>query len=536
MARRAGALVPLFSARTSTSWGIGELPDIVPLAAWLARGGMSQLLLLPLGTIRDGETSPYSATSTMAIDPIYVSMEAVPDFHRAGGIGSLSEAGRSALDAARPSSVVVHDLVRRAKQEALDLAFESFHREEWELLTTRAAAMAAFVARERWWLDDYALFQTLAHVYAGVSWRQWPEPLRTRDAGALDEVRRQFAREVLQHQYWQWIAEEQWQAARAEAAVLGVSMIGDMPFVASMESAEVWARADEFMLDVSAGVPPDAFSDDGQDWGLPTYHWEVIQRTGYTAMRQRARRMAALYDRVRVDHVIGFYRTYGRLAGAREGSFNPADEPAQIAQGEALLRALADDGPGLIAEDLGTVPEFLRPSLTSLGVPGCKVIRWERDWEAERQPFYEPETYSSLSVTMTGTHDTETLASWWEALDQEDRSALVALRLFADRGLADPGQPWNDALRDVLIELAYRSGSDDVILPVQDVFGWRARVNTPGTVGPGNWTWCLPWSVDRADEDAVALERAAFLQELAARTGRVGPADYTREPRRAGLT
>jgi len=519
MSRRAGIGLPLFSARSRAGWGIGEMLDVIPLTAWMERAGVSELMLLPLGTIPDGETSPYSATSTLSIDPIYISLQALPDFARAGGEAALSGDGRAALDAARASTRVAHAHVRRAKSEALDLAFTAFLADEWGQLTTTAAALAAYVARERWWLDDYALFLALGQSMPGMSWRAWPAALRDRDSRALDDARRQLAREVLRHQYSQWVADAQWREARRAATTNGVRLIGDLPFVANTESPEVWARADEFLPGVSAGVPPDAFSDTGQDWGLPTYDWNTIRRGDYAWMRQRARRMAALFDGIRVDHVIGLYRTYGRPRHG-EPFFNPADEPTQIAQGTDVLTILRSTGVELIAEDLGVVPDFVRASLTSLGGPGCKVLRWERDWHAPGAPFVPPANYPPMSAALTGTHDTEPLAAWWAEASRGDREAIVALDLFHERGVANPGAPWSGRLRDTFIELVYRSGADAVFLPLQDVFGWFDRVNVPATVGPHNWTWAVPWPVDALHENDEAAERAGFLRWLAASTGR----------------
>ena len=519
MSRRAGIGLPLFSARSRAGWGIGELLDIPPLAAWLERAGVTEWMLLPLGTMPDRETSPYSATSTLSIDPIYISVHALPDFVRAGGDAALSLEGRAALAAARASTPVAHAHVRRAKSEALDLAFNAFLADEWGQLTMTAAALAAYVARERWWLDDYALFLALGQSMPDVPWRAWPAAIRDRDPRALDEARRQLSREVLRHQYCQWIADTQWRDARQAAASHGVRLIGDLPFVANTESPEVWARADEFLPDVSAGVPPDAFSDTGQDWGLPTYDWATIRRGDYAWMRQRARRMAALFDGIRVDHVIGLYRTYGR---PKHGApfFNPSDEPTQIAQGTTVLTILQSTGVRLIAEDLGVVPDFVRASLRTLGIPGCKVLRWERDWHAPGAPFVPPASYAPVSAALTGTHDTEPLAAWWTDTARADRDAIVALDLFRERGVANPDAPWSARLRDTFIELVYRSGADAVFLPLQDVFGWTDRVNVPATVGPHNWTWAVPFPVDTLHENDEAAERAGFLRWLAASTGR----------------
>jgi 4-alpha-glucanotransferase len=273
------------------------------------------------------------------------------------------------------------------------------------------------------------------------------------------------------------------------------------------------------MFDVSAGVPPDAFSETGQDWGLPTYRWDVIRAGDYAWQRQRARRTAALYDGARVDHLVGFYRTFGRPPGG-EGFFIPADEPTQIRQGEQVLRIFLETGLEILAEDLGTVPDFVRASMARIGVPGCKVLRWERNYHAPGHPFIEPARYPSVSATLTGTHDTEPVALWWDAASDEERRAFLALPLMRRGEPIRATAPWSDALRDRVLELAYQSASDQLFVPLQDVFGWRDRINRPATVNDINWTWRLPWRIDEIAEAPAAVERAQFCRQLAARSHR----------------
>jgi 4-alpha-glucanotransferase len=519
--RHAGAVIPLFAAPSTESWGIGDLPAVAPLARWLATAGLDRLMLLPIGTMEAEETSPYSAASSMAIDPIYISLANVPDFVPADLDGFPDESRRDLHDA-KTAPRIRYESVRRLKREALEIAFARFVRDEWEQLTPRAAALAAYIARERPWLDDYAIFQALSEHYRVRSWREWPAPIRDREPQAIDETRRQHAREMLMHQYFQWIAEGQWRDAKAAAESHGVLLFGDLPFSVDLHSADVWARADEYLLDVSLGVPPDAFSATGQDWGLPTYRWDVIVARDFFWLRQRARRMATLFSGFRVDHLVGFYRTYGRPAKG-EPFFSPAAEPEQTQQGETILRIFLESGSIIIAEDLGTVPDFVRASLARLGVPGCKVLRWERDWHAAGHPFREPADYPPVSAALTSTHDTETLAEWWRAAPRRERAASLRLRFFQDRGLVDAAAPWSDRLRDAFLELACESGSSELLIPIQDLFGWSERINVPGTVTSANWTWRLPWPVDRLGEVAEAAERAGFFRTLAVRSRRARP-------------
>jgi 4-alpha-glucanotransferase len=279
----------------------------------------------------------------------------------------------------------------------------------------------------------------------------------------------------------------------------------------------VWARPGEFMLDVSLGVPPDAFSATGQDWRLPVYRWDVIAQTDYAWIRQRARRMAALFDGYRVDQLVGLYRTFGRPPHG-PAFFTPAQEPDQIRQGEHILRILVESGAAILAEDLGVVPDFVRESLARLGVPGCKVLRWERAWHTPGKPFIPPEWYAPVSAAMTGTHDTEPLAVWWDSTPLGERADFLQLPALRAAGLDRPDMPWNDALRDAILRMMLRAGSADVLLPVQDLFGWRDRINTPGTISEENWTWRLPWPVDRLHDVPQAIGRAEFTRRIVGRS------------------
>lgn len=513
MARHLGISLPLSSMPSSSSWGIGEIPDLVSMGEWLAAAGGDQLMLLPVGTMPPGQTSPYSACSAMAIDPIYVSLPAVEDFQRAGGAAAMTLELRVRLDGARQSAGVRFDDVRQVKVPALFLAFECFIKDEWNHRTIRAGELAGFMSRERWWLDDYALFQACAAQWPTGTWRDWPAEVARREPGPLSEARRRLGSRILFEQYVQWVADQQWRAARAALRSRGIVLFGDLPFVVDIHSADVWARQDEFLMDVSVGVPPDTFSATGQDWGLPMYRWDVIHRSGFAWLHQRARRMAELYDGFRVDHLVGFYRTYGK---APDGThfFLPPDAPTQLWQGEQVMAVFREQGADVVAEDLGTVPGFVRESIARMGIGGYKVLRWERAWHEHGRPFTAPSDYPACSVATTGTHDTEPMAAWWDGASRDDRTALAGVMQRSGVGHWDPVAPWTDALRDGLLRLMATRASDHLFFPVQDVFGWRDRINTPATVGGHNWTWRLPWPVDEWPGREETRERAAFLRGL----------------------
>jgi 4-alpha-glucanotransferase len=517
MPRQAGVLLPLFSIRSSADWGVGEIPDLVPWARWCAAAGFSAAQVLPVNEASRGQNSPYAALSAFAIDPVYLAVGALEDFEAAGGLGALPRGDAALLDAVRAAPAVRWDDVRALKRRALDLAFARFERDEWNRRSGRARALERFAHEESAWLDDYALFVAIHDgEQGGRPWTEWPAPLRDRDPAALAEARARLSRLVLFHTWLQWQAEEQWHAARGAANAQGVELAGDLPFMVATDSADVWARRGDFRLDARVGVPPDAFSATGQDWGLPVYRWDVMEREGYPWLTERGRRMADLYGLYRVDHVVGLYRTYFFPSDGTAPAFVPEGEEAQTRNGERVLAILAK-GARVIAEDLGTVPDFVRASLARIAVPGYRVLRWERHWNDPGQPFREPPSWPALSVATTGTHDTDSMADWYEGMTDEERRAFLALPQLAALRARGPSR-FDDGVRDAVLELVYGSGSVLLLLPFQDAFGMRERVNVPGTVNAENWTYRMPRDLSALHADAAARER---LRGLAARSGRL---------------
>ncbi len=511
--RRSGILVPLFSMPSRASWGIGEICDIPQMAAWLRSAGQNMLQLLPIHEMAVGQRSPYSALTAMAIDPIFISVHEVAEFQAIGGTSAMGREWQDELAEARRSPAIDHALVRRVKEPALRAAFDEFVRRRARPGYTAAQDFQTWAAAESWWLDDYALFRALHAREQDRPWTAWPKPLRLRNPIELASARFELAPEVLYRKWLQWIADSQWRRARAEAEP--VTLLGDFAFMVDGDSADVWANAASFALDASAGAPPDAFSAEGQKWGMPVYRWDQVAADDFAWLRARARRTAALFDGYRVDHLVGFYRTYMFPGDGTPARFTPAEPDAQLALGEKVLSILSQAGATIVAEDLGTVPDFVRESLRRLNVPGYKVFRWERHWDTKGQPYRAPSSYPRASVATSGTHDTETNAAWWDGLDATERAAVLATPGVTRRAarLGDLSGDFSAALRDVLLEVLFASGSDYLLLPIQDVFGWRDRINTPADLGPENWTWRLPWPVDALASEPEAEERADALRK-----------------------
>ena len=366
-------------------------------------------------------------------------------------------------------------------------------------------AFEAFQERNRAWLDDWTLFESIRKAENERPWWEWPAGLRTRDDAALGEAARRLADEITGEELGQWRFEQAWAGVRREAAALGIGVIGDLPIFVDHNSADVWANQHLFKLDgagmplVVAGVPPDYFSATGQRWGNPVYRWEVVADDGYRWWIERMRRAAHLYDIVRIDHFRGF-------AAAWE---IPSDQPTAIVgewvpgPGRELFQILHSELGSLpvIAEDLGVITEDVVELRDSLGIPGMAILQFA--FGGDVTSGFLPHNLRRSTVLYTGTHDNDTTAGWLEALSDEERLFLMR---YLDR--AEPSV-------DDMIRLAYGTVAATVVVPMQDVLGLgtASRMNFPGTT-VGNWQWKLDWSLVREG-------RMEWLRDMAKLYGRV---------------
>ena len=488
-------MLPLSSVR-GPSGDLGSYLDAGAVARFLVSAGCSMWQLLPLNEVSPGQDSPYAASSSCALEPVYIDLGAVED------LDGLTDDEKAALDRARASERVDFGAYRSVKRQALARAFERFKQRGG------VPKLARFREERREWLEDWALYRAL-HDQRQKSWRDWEPELRDRNPQALERARTALHDAIEELCFTQWIADAQWQEGRRAANEQGVKVLGDLPFMVAEDSADVWSFQRFFRFDATVGVPPDAYSAEGQDWGLPVPHWEEMRAHGDPWLHLRADRAAELYDAFRVDHVVGLYRTYGRPLDKSAPFFVPSDPPEQKEQGERILLMLGQKAV-VLAEDLGTVPDFVRASLAETRVPGTKVLRWENDRGVPR----DVTRFSPVSCAVTGTHDTESLWDWWESLADWERD--LQLRQPGLAHLRGPTEKtFTPATRAALLELAYSASSDALLTPITDALGWKARMNTPGTVGEHNWTFRLPWTTDQLltqqEPQAVARE----LRELA---------------------
>lgn len=506
--RLSGLLLPLFSLRSRTDFGIGDFGAMDGLFSWMKAARQRLLMVLPLLPTAPGDPSPYATRSAFGLNPLFIDLNQVPEFQATGGEGALSDAQKQQLSEARGAPRVRYDLVFPLKDAAFARAFDHFEQHEWTPRTPRAQEFQQWREAQGEWLESYALFTAISEKEDRRPWWQWPEGLRTRQPEALLAIQKEgMERRVRYHAWLQWLAEAQWNQVRAQAKAKDVLLCGDEPFIIGQDSSDCWAHPDILRRDARLGVPPDDFSATGQDWGLPYFDFAAMEKDDYAWLKKRAAKAASYYDLRRVDHAVGYFRQWIRDEKNPTGCFVPGDEPTWRRQGEKHFRLLSE-GAGIVAEDLGVIPPFVRQILADLKLPGYRVLRWERDDNTYR----DPHAFPAVSLVTTGTHDTEPQAEWWEqAQEHERQNAARAWPEF--QGVAVTREFTPDIHRATLAA-ALNAGSDLCVLPWQDVLGTRDRINLPGTMGDANWAYRIAQNTDALLTEAQtkdAAERLAWL-------------------------
>lgn len=523
--RRAALLLPAFSLVREGGLGIGDTRSMHEWIDLCADHGVGLIQLLPINET-GSDDSPYNAISSVALDPVYLAMEEVPGVD-AARLAELVVAERGPVDYAA---------VRSRKNELLEAAWRHWPEADAAL----RGEFEAFCEDEAGWLKDFAGYRALVEKAGTEKWGEWPEAWQSVEG----------AREVLADEgglchyfeWVQWLCFRQWRAVRRHADERGVKLMGDIPIGVSRNSADVFFGREDFDLEWCGGAPPETvFKHDafirkwGQNWGIPLYRWAKMEREGFPWWRQRVGKLVDIFHVFRIDHVLGFYRIYGfpwqpeenadylpltpEEAAARTGGPLPKWVPrpddteancaANRAEGEVRLKMVQEAaGAGeVIGEDLGCVPDYVRPHLYSLGICGFRIPHWDFDEDGKLVPGDEiPET----SFATYATHDHDSIPAMWsdfvrraspENEDAEDRAETLEglKRLAGFGGIEDLGDFDEDKLWK-LVDALMACRSRYAAIMITDLFGMTDRINSPGTVGPHNWTFTLPWTAAECRE------------------------------------
>ncbi len=568
--RMTGVLMPLFSLRREGDAGIGDLAALAEWIDWAAEHGVGFLQLLPVNALgEDDAPSPYSAISSVALEPLYLCLEKIPGMpdpmppYPEDLPPQQWPGGRDLVDYGR---------VRQYKRALFRRAWKNF--KEDESLADERAEFETWVSEQGDWLRDYASFRVVSIAFGTTAWWKWPEQntdiIRRITWDSLD------ARDQMRHQQWlQWLCARQWAEIRRRADEKGVLLMGDVPIGISVASADVFFERYLFDMDWSGGAPAEGnFAEDpftakwGQNWGIPLYRWDVMERDNFAWWSRRVRKLTEIFGMYRIDHILGFYRIYAfpwmpdrnqeflhlspdeaaaRCGGRRPGmrprpDWTEADRRANLMQGDHLLSQILRAAPGarVIGEDLGCVPDYVRPDLSRLRIAGFKIPHWEID---AQQRIIPGSHYNPCSFAAYATHDFPPLCTDWDTwygnvqagwdaardihlADQELRERIRigkdcarVLNWLGDyAGIPEEKRlvPWNSDIKHALVKALLESRAAYASLMWTELFDTPMRLNTPGTQGGKNWRARMPFTA----EQAAGMEQSEWLRELSVATGR----------------
>lgn len=555
--RQAGILIPAFSPRREGDLGIGDTRALREWIDWAADHCVSFIQLLPINE-NGPEESPYSAISSAALDPIYLTVDEVEiPWITAAEVAK----SRDRLGPALSAEWVDYPAVRKAKRDLLELAWSRFENAPAKM----AKEFATFRKKEVDWLEDYRLFRLLMEIHGEeLTWDKWPTScqtpekarehvakLRRKDEEGVDYRLGFFA-------FVQWLCFRQWRALRKHADSRSVKLMGDVPIGVSWHSCDVFFHRDEFHLDWCGGSPPEGMSQSdpffqqwGQNWGIPLYRWDHMEANGFQWWKARIGRLTEIFSMFRLDHILGFYRIYAfpwrpdrnqefvglshEEAVSRNGGRLPRwflrpddsveNKAANRADGDIRLRAVleAADGAEVIAEDLGWVPDYVRPHLADLDIAGFRIPHWDCNEFGHPTPgnSFPENTFAAYS-----THDHDPFNGIWNGClhvirEQQQNpgsrpewhvhganNTLRVLSEFSGIPISHgaPWPPFTEGIRLRLIKALLASNSRYASLMVTELFGINIRINQPGSSGGLNWRFRLPWTLEKIQTDPQLQE------------------------------
>jgi 4-alpha-glucanotransferase len=496
----------LYALRSQRNWGIGDFSDLADFVELAASAGARAVGLNPLHALHPHNptsASPYSPSSRLFLNVLYIDVERVDEFREVPDVER--EVARrefaSGLAELREADLVDYLAVSAAKFWILEQLYDAFRARHLSRGDSSARAFRRFCRNGGQPLERLAIYEALAEHFQGrdvknYGWRQWPAPYRD---PASPEVTR-FANEqrvrVDFFRYLQWLAQRQLAAADRSARETGTALYCDLAVGADLNGADVWSDQDAFATEASLGAPPDPLNTEGQNWGLAPFSPIALRARAYQPFIALLRANMRHAGILRIDHVMALRRAFWipRGAPASQGAYvrYPMEDLLGIVALESTRNRCA-----VVGEDLGTVPDGFRERMAEAGALSTRLFYFERDWS--NRGFLAPERYPRPAAASIGTHDLPTLAGWWtgDRGEREDRwgdrfllidalehagainaAAASRLRKDADRGgtLAVV-----QALADAVHGFLSKTPCALLVVAIDDVLNEIGAVNVPGT-------------------------------------------------------
>jgi len=538
-----GITTHLYTLRSDRNWGIGDFTDLADLVDVAAKAGASAIGLNPLHALftnHPEEASPYSPNSRVFLNPLFIDVEAVPDFAEWEEAQQLVSKLQSKLNTARQADIIKYRAIMALKSEVLEILHNWFRANHAKDGDARAADLEEFRALGGERLHRFTVFEALTEEFGSDPWQKWPADSRRPDTKKV----RDFAAEKLQRleyfEYLQWQADRQLAAARDRAhdTGLAIGLYQDLAIGADPKGADAWSDQEAVTQAGHVGAPPDPFNMLGQDWGMPPMHPVRLRDLAYepfiATLRANMRHAGAL----RIDHAMGLKHLFWIPSGSSPAGGAYVEYPF-----EDLLGILALESHRnrclVIGEDLGTVPEGFRERMAEMNILSYRVLYFEKMGDR----FKGPGEYPPLALACVSTHDLPTLKGFWDGSDlalkrklklypSKDAKAGDVNGRAADRSQLLHALNWEGLLPDginpddpdavpMTAELAAavhgylaRSPANLLMVQIDDLTEETDQINVPGTVHERpNWRRRLSMPVERLASSRLMKALAPALAE-----------------------
>ena len=469
--RSSGILLHISSL--DSDYGIGTFgKSAFDFVDFLKDSGQEYWQVLPLGPTGYGD-SPYQAFSTFAGNPYFIDLDTLAEE------GLLDKEELKQYDWGSREDKVDYGKIYNARLEVWHKAYDRF-------IETEDKEFIEFCEAEKNWLDDYAMYMAISKQ-TGTSWHNWEKGLSQRKVRAMNAYRKENEKEITFWKFLQFKFFQQWAKVKTYANEQNIRIIGDLPIYVSDDGSDVWAHPELFDMDKDltlrnvAGVPPDAFSADGQLWGNPVYKWRAHKKSGYQWWKDRMAAALKMYDVVRIDHFRGFEAYYSVPAGDKTA----VNGKWVKGPGIELFREMGlvnTEEFNVIAEDLGVITPEVEELLAGCGYPGMKILQFAFDGIHNPKNTYLPHNIGENSIVYPGAHDNNTTLGWWKELGKGSKEYCLEYG----------GWDYDDDICDKIITLAFASKAKLAVVAMQDWLDLDAdsRMNTPSTTN-ANWAWRL---------------------------------------------
>ena len=459
-----GILAPISSL--PSPYGIGTFGKTAFLFCdFLASTNQDSWQILPLSVTSFGD-SPYQSPSAYAINPYFIDLDILVENGLVNHEDIVDvDLSYDKIDYERLYYTRRNILKKASKKVDTGVDYCNFLRENSE------------------WIDDYALFMSIKELNGGAPWYKWDDGLKRKDKSAIKDFVSKNEELITYYKIEQYLAFSQWSALKNYANQKGIEIIGDMPIYNAYDSHDVWGEPHYYQLDerldpiAVAGVPPDAFTSDGQLWGNPLYNFDKMSEDGYRFWVKKLRHQAKLFDTVRIDHFRAFEAYFSIPYGKKPKAGKWVKAP-----GEEIFNIIKDEvDVNIIAEDLGIITPAVRRLLKKCKFPNMRVMQFANFSNPKHE--YLPQNYPKNCIAYTGTHDNDTTKAWYNSLSESDKEKV---KKYATDQVVVFG----------LIKKLMKSKADRVIVPIQDYLlqGGEGRINYPGK-DTGNWTYRIPKGV-----------------------------------------